>query len=491
MESRILSKSKYLSGLQCPKYLWILFHEPDKIPQPDAGTQHRFDQGHLVGELAKRLFPRGMDISAEDFIGNIEQTKGLLLQRSPLFEAGILAGNIYCRADVLNPVGKDGWDIIEVKSSTSVKEEHLDDVAFQRFCCQKSGLNIRRCSLTHINNQYVKDGEIDPEQLLATEDITAKVEEVSPGLQDRIDAMFQVISAEACPDITIGRQCSAPYDCPLKEICWGFLPENSVFDLYRGGKMSFDLFRRGVFSIEDIPDDFGLSGKQQTQKRCEVSGEPYVYREGIGAFLKTLQYPLCYLDFETFNPAVPMFDGTRPYQKIPFQFSLHVVMDDKSEPEHFSFLAEGIEDPRRLLLSELTRVLGDVGSIVVYNKSFEEGILRELGDAFSEHMVWVESVCARMVDLLAPFRDFHYYHPAQRGSASLKNVLPPLTGRSYEGLDIANGEDASLAFLEATYGDVSEEARNKIREDLLKYCGLDTEGMALIVDRLKELASVS
>ena len=488
MDSEILSKSNYLNGLQCPKYLWVLFHEPERVPEPDAVTQYRFDQGHLVGELAKKLFPHGIDIPAEDFRGNIEQTKELLQQSNPLFEAGILAGSIYCRTDILNPVDDGGWDIIEVKSSTSVKDEHIHDVSFQKFCCEELGLKMRKCFLAYINNEYVKDGEIEPGQLFAIEDITAKVGEVSPGLQERIDAMFQVISAEQCPDILIGRQCSNPYDCPLREICWGFLPESNVFNLYYGGKKSFELFERGVLSIKEIPDDFKLNDKQQIQKMCEASGKPYVDKEGISNFLRALQYPLYYLDFETFNPAVPMFNGTRPYQKIPFQFSVHVVMHDKSRPEHFSFLAEGTEDPRPEVLSELKKVLGDKGSIVVYNKSFEEGVLKGLGGAFPEYATWVGSLCDRMVDLLAPFRSFYYYHPGQRGSASLKSVLPVLTGKGYEGLDIADGEDASLAFLEATYGDISDEMRNKIREDLQKYCGLDSEGMVWIIDRLKELA---
>jgi len=487
MASKLLSKTKYLNGLQCPRYLWILFHGPERIPEVDTATQYRFDQGHLVGELAKRLFPDGIDIPDEDFAANLRQTREFLEQRAPLFEAGIRTGKIYARADILNPAGKNEWDIIEVKSSTSVKDINIEDVSFQKFCYEQYGLRIRKCFLACINNEYVKDGDIDPEQLFHTEDISEQVEEASLGIQERIDSMLGIISAEQCPDIAIGKHCKAPYDCPLQPVCWDFLSESSVFDLYRGGRKSLELFESGVLAIKDIPDYFELNGIQQIQKECEVSGEPYIDREGIGRFLSTLEYPLYYLDFETFSPVVPLFDGTRPYQRIPFQFSLHVVEKEKTKPEHYSFLAEGTGDPRPELLSQLKKVLGTEGSIVVYNQVFEKGVLKELAEAFSDSSDWVDDVSGRIVDLLIPFRSFHYYHPAQKGSASIKMVLPALTGKGYEGMDINNGEDASLAFLEATYGDVSEEVRMKIRGDLEKYCGLDTEGMMWIAGRLREL----
>ena len=484
--SQLLSKSKYLNGLQCPKYLWIQFHEPDRIPEIDPVTQYIFDQGHMVGELAKRLFPDGVDISTDDFMDNVRQTERLLQQRNPLFEAGILTCGIYSRIDILKPANENEWDIVEVKATTSVKDVHLDDVAFQKHCCEKLGLKIGKCYLAHINNQYVREGELDPQQLFTLQDISAEVEEASIGIQDRIDALLEIISAPECPEIIIGKRCSDPYDCPLTE-CWDVLPEGHVFNLYRGGKKCTELFEQGILAIRDIPDDYRLTGAQQIQKECEATGQAYVDRVGISDFLNTLQYPLYYLDFETIGPAVPMFDGTRPYQDLPFQFSLHAIKGKEANPEHFSFLASGTNDTRPALLIELKKVLGDTGSIIVYNQGFEEGILKELAKAFPEYESWVQQVCDRLVDLLAPFRKFHYYHPLQRGSASLKSVLPALTGKGYEGMDIADGQEASIAFQAVTYGDVSEEERNKVRADLERYCALDTEGMIWIVEKLNEL----
>ncbi|MFC1874149.1 DUF2779 domain-containing protein [Chloroflexota bacterium] len=488
MAAHLLSKSKYLTGLQCPRLVWVQFHEPERMPETDPVTRHVFDQGHLVGELAKRLFPDGIDITTDDFMGNISTTLELLKNRRPLFEAGILAGKLYSRVDILSPTGEEEeWDIVEVKSSTSVKDVHISDVAFQRYCCHKSGLNIRKCYLVLINNQYVKDEEIDPEGLLAIHDVTDKVEEAGVGIQDRIDGILEVISQGACPEMIIGPHCRAPYECPLTD-CWEHLPDGNVFTLYYSGKKSFNLYDSGIVSIKDIPGDYKLSGKQAIQKEALITEETHLDKDAIRGFLASLEYPLYYMDFETINPAVPLFDGTRPYQHTPFQFSVHVVRNVHSDPEHYSFLANGTGDPRSAFLAELQKTLGNSGSIITYNKGFEEGILKNLASAFPEYSDWVIQVCDRLVDLLLPFSNFYYYHPLQKGSASLKAVLPAITGRGYKDLDISDGQVASVTFLAATYGEATEEERNKIRTDLEKYCGRDTEGMIWIVEKLRELS---
>jgi len=484
---QLLSKTKYITGLQCPRLIWIQIHEPEKIPETDPVTQHIFNQGHLVGELAKRLFPEGIDISTEDFMGNIASTMDLLKERKPLFEAGVLAGKLYSRVDILSPTGEEGWDIVEVKSSTSVKDVHINDVAFQRYCCNQSGLNVRKCYLALINNQYVKNGEIDPEGLLNIHDVTDQVEEASMGIQDKINGILEVINQETCPEMIIGPNCRDPYECPLTD-CWDSLPEHNIFTLYYGGKKSFEMYSSGIVTVGEIPDGYKLNDKQRIQRACVASGEPHVDREAIHGFLSSLEYPLYYLDFETIGPAVPLFDGVRPYQNIPFQFSLHVVKDQFSQPEHFSFLANGTDDPRPALLSELQKALGNSGSIIAYNKGFEEGILRDLAQAFPKYSNWVAQVCDRLVDLLLPFSSFYYYHPSQKGTASLKAVLPAITGRGYDDLDITDGQVASVTFLAATYGEMPEEDRTKVMGDLEQYCGRDTEGMIWIVERLRELS---
>lgn len=270
------------------------------MSQPDPSIQHVFDEGHRIGELAKRLFPDGVDIPSQDFIGNLNKTRELLKARKPLFEPGFYVDSYYSRLDVLNSVGHEEWDIYEVKGSTTVKDINIHDVSFQRHCAQKAGLSIRRCFVVHLNNQYVKNGEIDPLQLFTTEDVTDLVNEVASGIEDRAEAMWEIIASTTCPDIGIGPHCSDPYECPVTW-CRECLPENNIFDLHRGGKKCFDMFNQGVFFVKDIPASIGLSTAQQIQQTCEINNEPFLDTGAIQGLLNSLRYPLYYLDFETFR----------------------------------------------------------------------------------------------------------------------------------------------------------------------------------------------
>ena len=487
MPSPFLTKSKYISGLQCPKLLWTEIHAPELVPEPDTVTQYLFDQGHTVGELAKKLFQGGIDISPDSFIENINKTKELLKQRKPLYEAGILVGKIYSRVDILNPINEDEWEIIEVKSSTSVKDVHINDVSFQKFCCSKAGLKIKNCKLVYVNTQYVKNGEIDPNEFFTIEDISTQVEEASASIEERVLNLLDVISMGKCPEVTIGKHCLAPYDCSLHAICWEFLPENSIFDLRGGKTKQFSLYEQGIISIKDIPNDITLSRQQHIQKECVITGTTHIEKENIQLFLDGLKYPLYYLDFETMGPVIPLYDGMKPYQTIPFQFSLHIVANAESEPINHSFLADGKEDPRPQLLHELQRLLGTEGSIIAYNSGFEEGVLKELIKSFPEYNNWLAGIIPRIVDLLYPFTNFHYYHASQKDTASLKKVLPAITGRGYEDMSIGAGMDASIAYERVTYGSASQDEIAKVRTDLIRYCKLDTEGMIWIVEKLRDL----
>jgi hypothetical protein len=218
-----------------------------------------------------------------------------------------------------------------------------------------------------------------------------------------------------------------------------------------------------------------------------LTGQPHIDCKALASFLKRLKYPVGYLDFETFNTAIPLFDGLRPYQQVPFQFSLHRQPAPDTTPEHRAFLADGRTDPRPEFLNRLRDCIGDKGSVVVYNAKFEKGMLDALADAFPEHAGWIEGVEARIIDLLEPFQSFDYYHPEQHGTASIKAVLPVMTGRSYADLEIQEGGQASLEYLRVHFGDVPEPERRKVRKQLERYCAQDTEGMVWIVDALRRL----
>ncbi|MDP8233240.1 MAG: DUF2779 domain-containing protein [Candidatus Saelkia tenebricola] len=486
--SKLLTKSKYLIGLQCPKYLWTKYNEPDKIPDFDLATQFRFQQGQLVGDLAKRLYPQGIDIPKTAFMTNINQTKELLKQRNSLFEAGILTNNLYSRIDILNPAEDDSWDIIEVKSTTRVKKEHINDVAFQRYCLEKSGLKIKNCFLVHINNEYIKHGEIDPLSLFSIENISYEVEENINTIEENIANMFKTIDSKKCPDTPIGQQCDKPYQCPLKYICWSFLPTGSnVFNLYRGKTLAFDLLDMGILDIKDIPDDFILSEKQTIQLKSYKEQTPYVNKEALREFVSKLEYPLYFLDFETINPAIPIYDLSRPYEYIPFQYVLYVIREEGVKPDVYAYLAQGEEDPRIEVLKNLKKLLGLRGSIIAYNANFEINVLRKSSEVFTQYQDWFDEIESRFSDLLMPFRSFFYHHPSQQGSNSLKKVLPVLTKDSYKDMEIADGGEASIQYYTVTFNkDTDEKKRRDIYASLEKYCDLDTRGMVDILKRLQE-----
>ena len=491
-----LSKSTYLIGLQCQKLLWFRYNAKDQIPAPDAATQAVFDQGTEVGELAHQLFPGGIAVAPgivnPDEV--IPATQKAIQSRRPLYEAAFAFHGGYARADILVPVAGNAWDLVEVKSTTALKEEiHLPDLAFQAFVLTGAGIKLRKCFLAHINNQFVRHGPIDPQKFFALEDVTRPVSALSRDIEEQIDAMQRVIGAKTHPDIQIGPHCDNPYTCPLHDRCWSFLPEASVFTLYRGGSKCFTLLKRGIQHLAKIPADVPLTDNQAIQRAALLAGKPHVDRPALAAFLGQLEYPVSFLDFETFGTAIPLFDDSGPFQQIPFQFSLHIlrrpVATSRFDPEHHSFLAEGTADPRPEFMRQLRAVLPDTGSVVTYNATFETGRLKQTCELLPEFKPWLRKVTPRIVDLLLPFRGFRYYHPQQHGSASMKAVLPALTGKGYDHLAIQEGGDASREFLRVTFGEVSKAERAKVRKQLQEYCGLDTLGMVQIVDHLKRLTA--
>ena len=486
-----LSKSTFLMGRQCSKLLWFRYNAKDQIPAPDEAQQAIFDQGTEVGELAQQLFPGGTAV-APGIINPqevISKTQDAIRKRQPLYEAAFSYHGGYARADILVPVAGGAWDLVEVKSTTSFKKDvHLPDIAFQAFVLTGAGIKLRKCFLAHINNEFVRKGPVDPQKFFTLEDVTHGVATMTPDIEDQIDAMQRVIGAKSHPDIQIGPHCDNPYTCPLHDRCWSFLPEASVFTLYRGGQKGFSLLKRGIQKLADIPADVTLTDNQAIQRSVLLAGQPHIDRPALAAFLGQLEYPVSYLDFETIGTAIPLFYGVSPYQQVPFQYSLHIVRQPGAAPEHHGFLADGKGDPRPKFMRQLHNDLPDTGSVVAYNAGFETSRLKECCELLPEFKPWFRKVTPRIVDLLLPFRGFRYHHPAQNGSNSMKAVLPALTGQGYENLAIQEGNAAGREFLRVTFGDVTAAERRRVRQDLEEYCGLDTLGMVQIVDQLTRLS---
>jgi hypothetical protein len=485
----MISKTDYISGLQCPTLFWHRRNALEKIPPRDRAAQAAFEQARAVGDLAKRLFPGGIEIHAahDDLDALLTESRQAVLSRHPVFEAGFSYNGAFARADILVPVGFDAWDVIEVKSATEVKDVHYQDLAFQAYVYEGAGLKVRKIILMRIDREFVRHGPIDPKGFFKQEDTTETVSRLSRGVGARLADLAAVSRRAQPPEVTIGPNCDAPYTCPLRDRCWAHLPEHTVLTLYRSQEKGFRLLGEGITTIAETPEAVRLTDNQKIQRNVILTGTPHVNGPELTAFLANMRHPIFFLDFETFGPAIPMFDGARPFEQIPFQYSLRIVRQPEATPEHHEFLADGTIDPRPELLQRLRALLGTNGSIVAYNAAFEHRILKQCCAEVPTNRNWLGQTEDRFVDLLAPFKAFHYYHPAQHGSASMKALLPALTGISYDNLTIRDGTMASLEYLRVTFGTVSPEERLRVRRQLREYCGQDTLGMIRILDQLRRL----
>jgi hypothetical protein len=471
-----LSKSKFMQGLACPRLLWCIFNAPEKIPPIDEDTQAIFDQGHEVGDLAKKRFPGGIEVARDK--NKVKTTAELVKQGKIIFEGGFGYKNAYCEADILVPYGKE-WELIEVKSSSQVKEEHIPDVAFQLYCLKGAGIHVRKCHVMCVDSEYVRKGNIDVKKFFHIEDVTEQVLEVLPTIEDQIDEFVKMIQSPKMPAFAWEGVCEDICGCPVCSLEIDKLPEHNVTQMNYFKKKAYALLNKGVKLIKDIPDDL-LNEKQKVEKKGVISGKTQIDKSAVKGFLAGIKYPLYLIDFETISPAIPLFDGTRPYQQIPFQLSLHVV---NGSVTHHDFLAADDKDPRPGIIKAL-KLIGPKGTVMAYNSGFEEAIIENLIKAFPKEK-HLHSLIDRMVDLGEPFSKYQYYNIAQHGQWSLKAVLPALTGKDYSGLEIQGGSTAARKFLEMTYKLKKQDAR--IREALLRYCEQDTQAM---IDILRVLDKV-
>ena len=372
----IISKSKYLSGIQCDKLLWTYYNQKQLIPPTDARTQWIFDQGHEVGKLAQQLVPGGVEVPSGTMEETVAATQRLLALRKPIYEASFLADGVYCRVDILQPVEGDAWDVLEVKSSNSAKCVNAFDLVVQRHALLASGLRIRRLFLVHLNAEYVRRGEISVSELFKADDMTREVERLAASVPLELARQRAVIAGED-PRTPIGRQCDTPYTCPLKPHCWAFLPEDSVTTLHRAGQNAFRLLRNGILHALEVPEA-ELSAQQQIQQRALRENRVQLNVARLRQWLDALAYPCLLLDFEAFVSAIPRHDGTSPHQHVPFQVSVHRLDAPGAEASHLEFLAEQPADPRPQLAAFLAS-LPSAGSVLAYHKSYEAGILERLG----------------------------------------------------------------------------------------------------------------
>lgn len=374
-----------------------------------------------------------------------------------------------------------------MKSTTSVKEVHIPDAAIQYYVINGCGLDIADVSIVYLNNLYTRQGDLDVKELFTIQSVMAEALEIQDSVKENIIRFKKLLVGKQIPKIGIGPYCGDPYDCSFLGYCWKDIPEPSVFSIAgMKKKKKFEMYDGGIIRLEDIPDDYPLHDTQWLQVNSYKNGTLHIDKQAVRDFLDSLTFPLYFLDFETMNPAVPLFDNSRPYQQIPFQYSLHYKETQISEEFHLEFLADAVGDPRVPFLDNLLKDLGSNGDILVYNMTFEATRLKELALDFPDYAGRIENVLSRMKDLMIPFRQKQYYAPAMNGSYSIKAVLPALVPEmSYAELEIGEGGTASRVF-EGLYFEKDQNRVNEVRRQLLEYCGTDTLAMVKIFEVLNK-----
>lgn len=465
----MLTKSDFLRFLDAPMHLWAKAHDALEQKTATLLDQHIREQGQQVEALARQYF--------EDHI------QSHYAQAQLLWQFAYNDGRYEVRADgLVHDRAANAYDLYEIKSSTKVKTEHEYDLAFQALLLENT-FKLRSIYVLHINRDYTLENELDLAQLFIIEEITAKIAKRREDVLKLREAAWQVQQMDTpLPEFA----CTNPNTCPCPSLCHPQLPAHPIYDLPRIGRKAAKLRSQGILDIRDIPSDFPLNAKQAQHVRVIRSGEAQVNKTAIRDWLSGLDYPLYFLDYETFGPALPLFPGYQPYEQIVFQYSLYTLAGPEAVPKHHACLITTYEDPEPPLVADLVRHLGAKGTVLVWYAPFEKGRNKELARHCPEQAEELQGINDRIQDLMLPFSSGWYIHPKFHGSASLKAVLPVLCpDLDYADLAIRDGQQAMLTWYRLQQDKHSPEEVSEIRKAMLDYCQRDTFGMVAIWKKLR------
>lgn len=475
-----LSKTDYIQYLDCPEELWLRKNQPDILPPIDLDRQYKLDQGNLIDQLAQDWFSDGCvianwTIDPKDVVFQMKAQKGAMLAITDIA--------------VHQPTTKS-IALFEVKAATSVKKEHYHDLAFQKMVFEDSGYRISGTYLVHVNKAYRTSEVVDHCNLLTIEDITEAVDKLMKETRTTAPKVLKWINGKPPKKrITIG--CSKKQKCPFVQLNYPNLPKYSIFNISRiSTKKINKLVEANILDIQEVPEDFKLSRTQRQEVTIVQEDEIVIKRGSIRKTLKKLEYPLYYLDYESFSYVIPPQTGYKPYQQLVFQYSLHIQEEPIGVLSHHEFLLKTKDESVENLLQDLQKNIGEKGSVIVWNESFEKNRNMEMATLFPAYQSFLTSLNKRLYDLRVPFQKGFYQHPDFKGKTSLKSVLPVLSPNiSYSDLVIQNGMIATIKWHHATDGRMTHQEQLATFEHLLKYCELDTLAMVQILEALLKVST--
>jgi hypothetical protein len=489
-----LSKSEYTTYLKHPAWLWIKKHAKTILPPIDPATQAIFDTGHEFEQYAEALFPGGVTLGFSDY----DEYLSLPERTTQALDEGVLTifqgrfehEQLTFICDVIQVVGNKEVDLIEIKSSTSAKPEHIVDLAFQMVVLEKCGYNVRNISVVHVNNQYVRDGEINTKEITARTDVTEDVKAARDFTLTKIDEALQTMALSECPDVSPLYADSKSFGEWLAIYKHLKSPKpGNIFDLCQMDANTLkNLQINNITYIKDIPQDFVLKPKQRLQVEALRQGQPTIHVDKIKTYLESFTFPFYFYDYETLGSLVPYFDGLKPYQQLPFQYSVHILDSPDAELRHEEFLHRDSSNPAESLTKSLMSHIGNKGTVIAWNMSFEKSCNTLLGSLLPEYAEFYSNLNNRTVDLMVPFSQNWYIDADFCGSASIKKVLPVLVPTlSHKNLDISDGGSAQRLWMEAVLDGKRPDEKEKILSNLLDYCKLDTLAMVEIWKVLNKL----
>ena len=489
------SKSRYCSCIQCPKMLWLKEHLPDEFDDT-VMNQTVLSTGNDVGDLAMGLFGEYTEVSYTEKLGDMIPATQKLIDEGVenICEASFSYDGCFCSVDILRNLGNKKVELYEVKSSTELKEIYEHDVSYQHYVLTKLGYDVQKVCLVHIDTSYVRHGELELDKLFKILDLTEVAKSKLDEVEENIKKFREYLKSESEPECDIGEHCSKPYSCGYWEHCAVDMPESDeptvweISSLRNNKKQAF--YDQGLITFEQLYNAGVLEGKYLQQVEVEVQNlPPQIDKAQIADFLDTLSYPIYFLDFETFNPAIPLYDNSSPYQQIVFQYSLHYIEEEGGELKHKECLAYPGSDPRRQIAEQLCIDIPLDVCTTAFNMSFEKGKIKILAELYPDLHDHLMNIHDNIKDLMIPFQKRWYYTKEMQGSFSIKYVLPALYPNepelNYHNLEgVHNGGEASDTFMAMQKMD--KEELEIWREHLLRYCELDTFAMVKVLEKLRE-----